>query len=128
MNTNNDDKNIIAGWLGAHRSELIDVADYIYAHPELAYEETLSSRCLADYLEHQGFQITWKTAGIDTAFTAEWGTGKPVLGFLAEYDALASLGHACGHNLLGTAVAAAACALKDDMTANRTSGNIRVYG
>ena len=38
MNTNNDDKNIIAGWLGAHRSELIDVADYIYAHPELAYE------------------------------------------------------------------------------------------
>lgn len=128
MNTNNDDKNIIAGWLGAHRSELIDVADYIYAHPELAYEETLSSRCLADYLEHQGFQITWKTAGIDTAFTAEWGTGNPVLGFLAEYDALASLGHACGHNLLGTAVAAAACALKDDMTANRTSGTIRVYG
>lgn len=128
MNTYNNEKSSIAGWLKAHHSELIDVADYIYAHPELAYRETLSSRYLADYLECQGFRVTWETAGIDTAFTAEWGTGKPILGFLAEYDALANLGHACGHNLLGTAVAAAACALKDDMTRNHTPGTIRVYG
>ena len=56
------------------------------------------------------------------------GSGKPILGFLAEYDALAGVGHACGHNLLGTAVAAAACALKADMEATGAAGTICVYG
>lgn len=56
------------------------------------------------------------------------GSGKPLLGFLAEYDALAGVGHACGHNLLGTAVAAAACALKADMETTGAAGTIRVYG
>ena len=96
-------------------------------------KEKLSSKCLADYLETQGFQIEWNTAGIETAFTAAWTNsdiditkiqpaGKnvsssnevPIIGFLAEYDALPEIGHACGHNLLGTAVCAAACALKAD--------------
>ena len=120
--------NIIASWLDDHQEELVNTADYIFHHPELAYQETLSSKCLADYLESQGFKITWKTAGIDTAFTAVWGGGKPILGFLAEYDALAGVGHACGHNLLGTAVAAAACALKADMDATGAAGTICVYG
>ena len=74
------------------------------------------------------FWKRWKTAGIDTAFTAVWGSGKPMLGFLAEYDALPEIGHACGHNLLGTAVCAAACALKEDMTASGAQGTIIVYG
>ena len=126
MNTNQ--KTMISKWLDEHQAELADTADYIFCHPELAYQETLSSKCLADYLSSHGFQVTWKTAGIDTAFIAEWGEGKPILGFLAEYDALANLGHACGHNLLGTAVAAAACALKEDMIKNGTCGTIRVYG
>ena len=89
---------------------------------------TYSSKRLADFLETQGFQVAWKTAGIDTAFTAVWGSGKPMLGFLAEYDALPEIGHACGHNLLGTAVCAAACALKEDMTASGAQGTIIVYG
>lgn len=128
LTTEHTPDNIIAGWLDDHQEELVHTADYIFHHPELAYQETLSSKCLADYLESQGFKITWKTAGIDTAFTAVWGSGKPLLGFLAEYDALAGVGHACGHNLLGTAVAAAACALKADMEAAGAAGTIRVYG
>lgn len=56
--------NIIASWLDDHQEELVHTADYIFHHPELAYQETLSSKCLADYLESQGFKITWKTAGI----------------------------------------------------------------
>ena len=83
---------------------------------------------LASFLENQGFQITWKTAGIDTAFTATWGNGSPRLGFLAEYDALPEIGHACGHNLLGTGVCAAACALKNAMETSKTPGTILVYG
>ena len=128
LTTEHTPDNIIASWLDDHQEELVNTADYIFHHPELAYQETLSSKCLADYLESQGFKITWKTAGIATAFTAVWGGGKPILGFLAEYDALAGVGHACGHNLLGTAVAAAACALKADMEATGAAGTICVYG
>ena len=128
LTTEHTPDNIIATWIDDHQDELVRTADYIFRHPELAYQETLSSKCLADYLESQGFKITWKTAGIDTAFTAVWGGGKPILGFLAEYDALAGVGHACGHNLLGTAVAAAACALKADMEATGAAGTICVYG
>ena len=128
LTTEHTPDNIIASWLDDHQEELVNTADYIFHHPELAYQETLSSKCLADYLESQGFKITWKTAGIDTAFTAVWGGGKPILGFLAEYDALAGVGHACGHNLLGTAVAAAACALKADMETTGAAGTICVYG
>ena len=123
----------ISNWLDNHRDELIQKSCYIFEHPETAYKEKLSSKCLADYLETQGFQIEWNTAGIETAFTATWTNpdiditkiqpaGKnvsssnevPIIGFLAEYDALPEIGHACGHNLLGTAVCAAACALKAD--------------
>ncbi len=124
--TNNNHR--IADWLNTHRDRIIHTADYIFNHPELAYQEILSSKCLAGFLKNEGFQITWSAAGIPTAFTAEWGSERPIFGFLAEYDALAELGHACGHNLLGTGVAAAACALKADMEASGQKGTIRVYG
>ncbi len=139
--TNYDEKikkNVIAEWLSSHEGELIQTADYLFRHPETAYKEILSSRYLAEFLEKQGFAVTYKTAGIETAFTAVWespggvrGAGQgapPVIGFLAEYDALAGLGHACGHNLLGTAVCGAACALKADMEEHKTPGVLRVYG
>lgn len=120
--------NRIADWIASHEAELTDIAHDIFCHPELAYEEIYSSKRLASFLENQGFQITWKTAGIDTAFTATWGNGSPRLGFLAEYDALPEIGHACGHNLLGTGVCAAACALKNAMETSKTPGTILVYG
>ena len=120
--------NRIADWIASHEAELTDIAHDIFCHPELAYEEIYSSKRLASFLENQGFQIAWKTAGIDTAFTATWGNGSPRLGFLAEYDALPEIGHACGHNLLGTGVCAAACALKNAMETSKTPGTILVYG
>lgn len=120
--------NNIADWIKAHTSELTDIAQDIFCHPELAYEELYASRLLATFLESQGFKITWKTAGINTAFTAIWGSGSPRLGFLAEYDALPEIDHACGHNLLGTGVCAAACALKNDMETSKMPGTILVYG
>ena len=137
----------ISNWLDNHRDELIQKSCYIFEHPETAYKEKLSSKCLADYLETQGFQMEWNTAGIETAFTAAWTNsdiditkiqpaGKnvsssnevPIIGFLAEYDALPEIGHACGHNLLGTAVCAAACALKADYESSGEPIVIRVYG
>lgn len=126
-------ENRIASWLDSHREELTETADYIFQHPELAYQEVRSSEYLAAFLERHGFTVERGTAGIETAFTAQWSNepsnrqgkaprdmlGKPIIGFLAEYDALAELGHACGHNLLGTGAAAAACAFKSGYGAKR---------
>ena len=123
-----NNENAITNWLLEHEADMIETADYIFNHPETAYQEKLSSKYLGKYLEENGFEISWNTAGIDTAFTAIWGNGKPIIGFLAEYDALAEVGHACGHNLFGTAVAGAACALKSDMETSGQSGTLIVFG
>ena len=129
-------------WFDQNKEEMIQTADDIFRHPELSGQEIYSSGRLAAFLEKQGFSIQWKIAGFETAFIAQWGSSKPVIGYLAEYDALPGLGqepvwecrtdggpgHGCGHNLLGTACAAAACALKAQMEAAGVEGTIRVYG
>ena len=129
-------------WFDQNKEEMIQTADDIFRHPELSGQEVYSSGRLAAFLEKQGFSIQWKIAGFETAFIAQWGSSKPVIGYLAEYDALPGLGqepvwecrtdggpgHGCGHNLLGTACAAAACALKAQMEAAGVEGTIRVYG
>ena len=76
-------RNIVADWLKTHQAELIDTANYIFDNPELAYQEQKSSVRLSTYLQEQGFTVSSGTANIETAFTATWGTGKPILGFLA---------------------------------------------
>lgn len=132
----------IKKWFQEHEEELSEIADNIFRHPEISLKERESSRYLADFLEKKGFHISWRLAGFETAFLAEWGSGSPVFGFLAEYDALPGLGqeiscqysptggagHGCGHNLLGTACAGAACALKEWMDEEGEAGTIRVYG
>lgn len=128
------------------RTEILEkmneTADYIFRHPELSLHETKSSRKLAGFLESEGFTVSWGAAGMETAFVAEWGSEEPMIGFLAEYDALPGLeqecvphksgtggpGHGCGHNLLGTACAGAACDLKERMERDGLAGTIRVYG
>lgn len=124
------------------REKMKETADFIFRHPEISEHEAESSRALAAFLESEGFAVRWKLAGFETAFLAEWGQGEPIIGFLAEYDALPGMGqevcsekrltggpgHGCGHNLLGTACAGAACELKDRMEAEGLRGTIRVYG
>ena len=125
MNTNKSTQ-IVANWLDQNQSQFIEMADQIWRTPELAWKEFKSSRLQADYLENEGFSITWNVGDINTAFVAEWGKGKPILGFIGEYDALPGLsqknqsakqaiddggpGHGCGHNLLGTGAEAFAVA------------------
>ena len=132
----------LQSWFQQNEAEMIRTADDIFRHPELSGEEIYSPKCLADFLERQGFEIQWDIAGFKTAFIAQWGSEKPVIGFLAEYDALPGLGqepeceyrptnspgHGCGHNLLGTACAGAASALKAQMEQENLNGTIRVYG
>ncbi|MFM8913365.1 MAG: amidohydrolase, partial [Flammeovirgaceae bacterium] len=121
-----------------------DVAKAIWNFAELGYLETKSSALLQETLRKEGFTVQSGVADIPTAFVASYGSGKPVVGILAEFDALPGLsqdtvpfkkpiitggtGHGCGHNLFGTASSAAAIALKDWIAKNKKSGTIRLYG
>ncbi len=131
-------------WLDQNRADFFEMADRIWEYAEISHREFKSSKLQADYLEKQGFKIEWEVGGLQTAFTAEWGAGKPVIGFLGEYDALEGLsqkrlpvkepieagepGHGCGHNLLGTGCLASVAALKRWLEETGTSGTIRYYG
>lgn len=112
---------------------------------EIALEEVESSSYLARVLEDEGFALERGVAGMPTAFVASWGSGRPILGVLAEYDALPNIGnapeprqapredghvhgHGCGHNLFGAASVAAAIAVKRMMADHGTAGTVRLYG
>jgi amidohydrolase len=92
--------------------DLLATSRFLHANPELAYEEHKAAECLTAVLGQHGFAVTRGAAGLSTAFTGRAGSGKPRIAFLAEYDALPGLGHACGHNLIGTASLGAALAVK----------------
>jgi amidohydrolase len=92
--------------------DLLATSLFLHTNPELAYEEYRAAERLAAVLEEHGFAVMREVAGLPTAFTARAGSGRPRVAFLAEYDALPGLGHACGHNLIGTASLGAALAVK----------------
>lgn len=116
----------------------------IWSYAELGYQEYKSSAALIKLLEQNGFVVEKGVAGIPTAFVASYGTGKPVVGILGEFDALPGLsqkalpekvpveegaaGHACGHHLFGVASAASAIAVKDWLASSGQSGTVRFYG
>jgi aminobenzoyl-glutamate utilization protein B len=121
-----------------------DAALQIWNWAEPGYQEVKSAALLSDMLREAGFRITTNVAGIPTAFTAEIGSGKPVIGILGEYDALPGLsqaavpyrepradvtcGHGCGHHLFGVASASAAIALGEQIQAGQLHGTLRYYG
>lgn len=119
------------------------IAQNIWELAEMGYQEEKSSALLQKTLSDEGFTIKKGVANIPTAFTAEYGSGAPVIAIMGEYDALPGLsqeavaekksagktaGHACGHHLFGTASTAAAISVKDWMIATKTKGTIRFYG
>ncbi len=121
-------------------------ADTLWDFAEVRYEESRSSAYLKEMLEEHDFTITHDTvAGIPTAFVAEIGSGEPVIGILAEYDALPGLGnaaaprkqpradgltsgHGCGHNLIGSGAVGAALAVGWSIQAGQLPGTLRLYG
>lgn len=131
------------------RDRFIDYANQVWEYAETRFEEGRSASTLSEALEAEGFQVERGIAGIDTAFVASYGSGKPVIALLGEYDALAGLsqrgdasdaeplipggnGHGCGHNLLGVAALAGAVGMRDYLEERRSqqglSGTIRFYG
>lgn len=114
----------------AEREELVAIASEIWHHPELAFEERRASKLLAEKLRAAGFEVEFPYAGLDTAFRAAYteGAGGATFALAAEYDALAGIGHACGHNLIGTASVAAAIATKKYMQKHHVDGTVVVLG
>ena len=125
-------------------ADYIQIAKQIWTWAEDGYQEYKSSELLQNTLKDEGFSIEAGVAEIPTAFVATYGSGRPIIGILAEFDALPGLsqeatpvrkprvegasGHACGHHLFGTASTAAAIAVKEWMKESGTKGTLRVYG
>jgi aminobenzoyl-glutamate utilization protein B len=129
-----------------HAGRFGDISRQIWETPELGFHENKSSSLLQTELRSNGFTVKADVAGMPTAFTAEYsnGAGGPVIAILGEFDALPGLsqkdspnqspildgapGHGCGHNLLGSASALAAVAIKEEMQARSLKGTLRYYG
>lgn len=131
-------------WLDDNRQQFIDVADALWQKAEVGYLETESMALLSQTLENEGFTVTRGVADIPTAFVAEYGNDGPIIGILAEFDALPGISqsaspfeepihdkhaaHACGHHLFGAGSVAAAVATKQWLAANGLPGRVRLYG
>jgi aminobenzoyl-glutamate utilization protein B len=138
-----DAKATAIGWIDANSDTLKRVNRNIWSYAETGLQETRSSSELQELLRANGFRVETGVAGMPTAFVASYGSGRPVIGILAEYDALPGLsqdavperkerggvnaGHGCGHSIFGTASTAAAIAAKQGLAAG-AAGTIRLYG
>lgn len=97
-------KDRLADEVGQRADVLLEVSHSIHQRPELGYEEHHAADLLASVLEDEGFDVERGACGMDTAFVARVGSGDgPTIGIFCEYDALPEIGHACGHNVIGTA-------------------------
>jgi aminobenzoyl-glutamate utilization protein B len=139
-----DDKPVVIGKMDARAAHYGDVSRKIWEFAELGYKENKSAALLKSELGAAGFRLEENVGGIPTAFTATWGSGKPVIGVMGEYDALPGLsqdavpdrkpvvngapGHGCGHNLLGAASLFAAVTVKEWMAEKKIAGTLRFYG
>ena len=139
-----ENKKAILASVEKHQKNLIEISDAIWANAELAFQETKSSKILADYAEANGFKVEKNIGGMPTAFIATYGSGEPVISILGEFDALPGIsqkaqptkepleeggnGHGCGHNMFGTASLGAAIAIKELMEAGKITGTVKFMG
>ncbi|TRO49952.1 amidohydrolase [Candidatus Bathyarchaeota archaeon] len=131
-------------WIDEHRNEFIEVSDRIWEYAELGLVEFKSAELHAETLEGHGFKVDRGVAGMPSAFVASWGKGKPVIGFMGEYDALPGIsnkavpyrewlvidgpGHGCGHNVHGTSGFMAAIATRYVMEEETLPGTVKCFG
>lgn len=139
-----DKKTAIAA-LEKYRQELYDLSDEIWMYSETAFKEFESCKALSNFMEAHGFEVERGLSVLPTSFSARFGSGKPVIGLLGEYDALAGLsevpeefrlhepngkptGQGCGHNLLGMGAIAAALIAKEYLTEHPGEGTVIFFG
>ena len=131
-------------WIDEHRVEFIEISDKVWNYAELGLMELRSAKLHADTLEKHSFTVEREAGDMPSGFVATWGKGKPIIGFMGEYDALPGIsnkavpykeplvqdgpGHGCGHNIHGTSGFMAAIATKHTMEQHNIPGTIKVYG
>lgn len=139
-----DDSADLLDFVDARYEQTATLARTIWEYAEVGYLEENSSALLAETLSAEGFDIETGVAGMPTAFIASYGATGPVVGILAEFDALPginqdsvaerlpiadkSAGHACGHNLFGAGSVGAAIAVRHWLERSGTPGVVRLYG
>jgi aminobenzoyl-glutamate utilization protein B len=139
-----DPKTAARQWIDGNADALKRINHNIWTWAETGLEETKSSAELQQALKANGFALEAGVAGMPTAFIASYGTGKPVIGILAEFDALPGLsqdaspertpraevtaGHGCGHSVFGTASTAAAIAIKQALASGAIKGTVKLFG
>jgi len=132
------------GWVDQNRDRIIEVSDGIWNTPELGLLEFKSAKLMIDELKSHGFKVTEGVGGMPTAFVADYGKGKPIIGVMGEYDALPGLsqklstdkdpiepgapGHGCGHNIHGASGLAGAVAMRYAMEEHGLEGTVRFFG
>jgi len=137
-------KEVALDWLKRNEARVIAISDRIWELAEVGLQEYESSKLLAHELRKDGFRVDLGVAGMPTAFVASYGSGRPVIGILAEYDALPGVsqkaqptreplkkgapGHGCGHNLFGAGSTAAALAIREAMGRKNLSGTVKLFG
>jgi len=139
------EKKYLVDWVEANKGDFYKISDAIWNYAELGMEEYKSSKAIISYIEKNGFAVETGVVNMPTAFVATWGSGKPVVSFSAEYDALPGLsqekgagqkspivdgapGQGCGHNLLGVGAVMAALALKNTMKVFGLEGTVKIFG
>lgn len=138
-------KQDVNAYLADRAQDFYRLSDKIWDNAEIRFQEVVSSQDYVETLEKEGFRVTKGIAGMKTALRAEWGSGKPVIGFCGEYDALPELsqkpgvaekdpvkpganGHGCGHNLLGVGALMGAVGLKYYLENEKKSGTVVFFG
>ncbi len=138
-------KQIINNAIDSKKDLILNINDRIWEYAETAFKEFKSTELFVKSLKDEGFEVETNVADISTAFLGRYGSGKPVIGILAEYDALSGIsqmpgsavkapfengtaGHGCGHNCLGAAAFAAALGVKDYLQQTGKSGTVILYG
>ena len=139
------DKNLIYATVEDKAALLTDLSDRIWEYAELSMMEHRSTAAYLSILREEGFNVRENLCGMETAFSASYGEGRPIIGLLGEYDALSGLsqfpgitckeplveggcGQGCGHNLLGAASLGAAIAIKEAIKAGNLKGTVVFYG
>ncbi len=140
-----EEKQAVMDEIESKRQEITDLADSIWEYAELSLQEFRSAALYCMFLKQEGFEVHEGICGIDTAFAAVYGSGRPVIGILAEYDALSGLsqkagcltrdevipggsGHGCGHNILGAGAFAAALGVKAFLEKTGRLGTVILFG
>ncbi|MBQ8647239.1 MAG: amidohydrolase [Oscillospiraceae bacterium] len=141
-----DYRQLVEQAVEANRERILELSDAIFDYAEIGFREFRSVEQFTRMLQEDGFEVTCGLDGMPTAFRASYGSGRPLIGLLAEYDALPDLsqkagsdvrcpadgpvtdGHGCGHNLLGAGCYAAALALKEYLAQNPGKGTVVLYG